>query len=70
MMFQVVEQPEQRSALTQVGYCSREVLNCEPSLCTCVGLGIVKSKIQTRETLIPLLWPAGEEPELEDTVFT
>ena len=29
------------SALTQVGYCSKEVLNCETSLCTIVGVGIV-----------------------------
>ena len=30
------------SALTQVGYCSREVLNCETSLCTVLGVGIVR----------------------------
>ena len=29
------------SALTQVGYCSANVLNCETSLCTVVGVGIV-----------------------------
>ena len=29
------------SALTQVGYCSAKVLNCETSLCTVVGVGIV-----------------------------
>ena len=29
------------SALTQVGYCSGEVLSCETSLCTYVGVGIV-----------------------------
>ena len=29
------------SALTRVGYCSREALNCETSLCAVVGVGIV-----------------------------
>ena len=60
---------EKGSALTQVGYCSREVLNCATSLCSCVGLGIVTKYIE-RKILTPFLWPAGAEPEPEETDFT
>ena len=52
MMFQVVNKG---SALTQVGNCSREVLNCESSLCTCVGLGIV-AKYRLRGKLSSLCY--------------
>ena len=38
------------SALTKGGYCSREVLNCETSLCTVVGVEIV-TKIRQRGKL-------------------
>ena len=43
------------SALTQVGYCSREALNCETSLCTFVGIGIV-TKYRLREKLSSLCY--------------
>ena len=37
---------EKHSALTEGGYCSREVLHCETSLCEVVGVGVVTKNRQ------------------------
>ena len=60
------------SALTRVGYCSREALNCETSLCAVVGVGIV-TKHRQRGTCSSLcyaqhgknqLWKRLTSPEI------
>ena len=43
---------EKHSALTEGGYCSREVLHCETSLCEVVGVGVV-TKIDKEENSHP-----------------
>ena len=37
------------SELSHVGYCSREALNCETSLCVVVAVGIVTKYRQRRK---------------------
>ena len=69
-MFQVLEEPGQRvstdpSALLP----KRSPESCALRVALCGTWDY--HKIQTeRKTLIPLLWPRGEEPELEETDFT
>ena len=69
-MFQVLEQPGQRVSTDPSALLPKR----SPESCAlCVALCGTWDyhKIQTeRKTLIPLLWPAGEEPELEETDFT
>ena len=55
MMFQMVERLRERLSTDPRGYCSREVLNRETSMWTCVGLGTV-TKYRLRGKLSSLCY--------------